>query len=205
MNQGNQVSAGASGVGEVLRPELVHVFGYREELSMDERMRFRIPDHLARAIAQEVGRAGALSELSPAARQNMGFYMVPGTGERIFLYPAQNIGVAVKRFESPPPGVDRSDLRAARDYFYSMMEFVEADRQNRLQLPAHLCRHAAIGSDDRRVVVVAHNLWLSVSSCESAKKLQAGGQKAFESLAPEVLDPVQPIHGGLTGENESGQ
>ncbi len=191
MDQNMEYSSRRPGGDDMLRPDLVHIFGHRESLKLDDRMRFRLPDHLARAIAQEMGRVSSQSNLSPAARQNLAFYFVPGTGDRVFLYPTQNIQVAVQRFESPPPGVDRSSLRAARDYFYSMMEFVEADRQNRLQIPSHLCEHARIGEKDNQVVVVAHNLWLSVSGSEAASKLQAGGRKAFDSLGPEVLDPVQ--------------
>ncbi len=189
MEQCGGVSAGAE--TEVLRRDLVHVFGHREVLSLDERMRFRLPDHLAGAIAQEMGRAGAVSALSPAARQKLAFYFVPGTEDRIFLYPAQNIHVAVQRFESPPGEVDRSALRAARDYFYGMMEFVEADRQNRLQIPAHICEHAKISDKGGQIVVVAHNLWLSISSSECAGKLQAGGREAFDAIGADVLDPVE--------------
>lgn len=172
---------------------LIHVFGHREELSLDERMRFRLPDHLAGAIACEMGRTSAGSSLAPAARLRLAFYFVPGTRSRIFLYPVQNIEVAIEKFESPPEGVDISQVRAARDYFYSMMEFVEADRQNRLQIPARLCSHANIGDGQRRIVVVAHNLWLSVSGTEAAEKLQAGGRKAFDAIGPDVLDPVRNV------------
>lgn len=191
-----RMNGGASGGEPALQDALVHVFGHRECLSLDERMRFRLPDQLAAALAQEMGRLSAGSTLSPAARLRMAFYFVPGTQGRIFLYPAQNIQVAVNRFESPPDGVDPAGLRAARDYFYGMTEFVEADRQNRLQLPAHLCRHANIGERDSRIVLVAHNLWLSISSEEAAGKLQEAGQKAFETMAAEVLDPVRRAPGG---------
>ncbi len=184
--------SGVSDTPDAMGRNLVHVFGHRESLSLDERMRFRLPDHLAGALAQEMGRVGAASSLSPAARQRLAFYFVPGTRSRIFLYPAQNIEVAVRRFESPPPGIDHGELRAARDYFYSMMEFVEADRQNRLQIPAHLCEHAQIGEQGRQVVLVAHNLWLSVSSLETAEKLQENARAAFDAIGHDVLDPVYP-------------
>ena len=177
--------------GDAMRRDLVHVFGHRVELSLDERMRFRLPDQLANAIALEMGRVNAHSNLSPAAIQKPAFYFTPGTEKRIFLYPAQNIQVAIQRFESPPPGVEKARLRAARDYFYSMMEFVEADRQNRLQIPAHLRDHAEIDDDNKRIVVVAHNLWLSITSDDSAEDLEAGGREAFENTAPDVLDPVE--------------
>lgn len=177
--------------GDAMRRDLVHVFGHRVELSLDERMRFRLPDQLANAIAVEMGRVSAHSNLSPAAIQKPAFYFAPGTEKRIFLYPAQNIQVAIERFESPPPGVEKARLRAARDYFYSMMEFVEVDRQNRLQIPAHLQEHAELNEENKRIVVVAHNLWLSITSDDSAEDLQAGGREAFEDTAPDVLDPVE--------------
>lgn len=173
-----------------LRQNLVHTFGHRENLSVDGRMRFRLPDHLAGHLQREMGRVDGQSNLPPAAQQRMGFYFVPGTRDRIFLYPAQNIDVAIARFESPPAGSDPQRVRQARDYFYSMMTFVEADRQNRLQIPDHLCDHAGLDDDCGQVVLVGHNLWLSISRSETAEDMQAEGREALEEIGADILDPV---------------
>ncbi len=177
-----------------LRNDLVHTFGHRESLSVDGRMRFRLPDHLAGHLQREMGRVDGQSNLPPAAQQRMGFYFVPGTQDRIFLYPAQNIDVAISRFESPPPDADSQRVRQARDYFYSMMTFVEADRQNRLQIPEHLCEHADLGEDCDQIVLVGHNLWLSISRSETAEDMQAEGREALEEIGGDILDPVSPAN-----------
>jgi DNA-binding transcriptional regulator/RsmH inhibitor MraZ len=174
----------------IFNPAYIHVLGHRETLSLDSRMRFRLPDHLAASLTQEMGRVAGRSNLPPAAQNRMAFYFVPGTNSRIFLYPAQNIEVAVSRFESPPSGIDPSLVRAARDYFYSMMTFVEADRQNRLQIPDHLSKHGEIGEDDKKVVLVSHNLWLSVSRASTANEIETAGRDALDKVGPDVLDPV---------------
>lgn len=155
-------------------------------------MRFRLPDHLAGSLQREMGRVQGESNLPPAAQGRMGFYFVPGTRDRIFLYPAQNIDVAISRFESPPPGADPERVRQARDYFYSMMTFVEADRQNRLQIPKHLCEHADLDESAEQVVLVGHNLWLSVSRGTAAEELETEGREALEEIGADILDPVTP-------------
>jgi DNA-binding transcriptional regulator/RsmH inhibitor MraZ len=155
-------------------------------------MRFRLPDHLAGHLHHEMGRVEGQSNLPPAAGRRMGFYFVPGTRERVFLYPAQNIDIAISRFESPPPGVDPAQVRKARDYFYSMMTFVEADKQNRLQIPQHLCEHAGLDEGASQIVLVGHNLWLSLSRAAAAEEIEADGREALEAIGPDILDPVTP-------------
>jgi len=171
-------------------PSLVHVFGHRETLSLDPRFRFRLPDELARRLQHEMGRLAGRSDLPPSTFERLAFYFVPGTNGRLFLYPAQNIGVAIGRFENPPAGQDPDLIRAARDYFYNMMCFVEADRQNRLQIPQHLLEHAGIDSDEGNVVLTAHDLWLAVAKGSVARELDAQGRTALDEVGPGVLDPV---------------
>ena len=181
--------AAAPGTG--LNHGLVHIFGHRDTLSLDARQRFRLPDQLVARLHEEMGRVAGESKLSPAALQRLAFYFVPGTDQRIFLYPAQNIETAISRFESPPAGEDPALVRAARDYFYSMMVFVEADRQNRLQIPEPLCEHAGMQEDERQVVLVAHNLWLSLARTQQAAEMAAVGREALDAVGPNVLDPVR--------------
>ena len=170
---------------------LIHTYGHRETLSLDDRCRFRLPDDLAARLHQEQGRIDSESNLTQAALQRLAFYFVPGTGGRIFLYPAPNIRVAIAGFESPPQGQDPTLLRAARDYFYSMMTFVEADRQNRLQIPDHLREHAAMDNGERQIVLVSHNLWFSIAKESAARERDADGRDALEQVGPSVLDPIQ--------------
>lgn len=170
---------------------LVHIFGHRETLRLDARCRFRLPDDLARRLQQEIGRVAGQSNLPPAALERLAFYFVPGTAGRLFLYPPQNIGVAIARFDSPPDGQDPDLVRAARDYFYSMMCFVEADRQHRLQIPEHLREHGGVDGGESHVVLTAHDLWLTVAKSSVAKDLDARGRKALEEVGPSLLDPVR--------------
>jgi DNA-binding transcriptional regulator/RsmH inhibitor MraZ len=173
-----------------LNSDLVHIVGHRELLSLDSRCRFRLPDEVARKLERETGRVAGHSDLPPTAFERLSFYFVPGTNDRLFLYPAPNIRVAIDRFENPPPGQDPALLRAARDYFYGMMCFVEADRQNRLQIPEHLREHAGIEGAEDHVVLVCHNLWLTVVKGSAAKQLDTTGREALEQVGPSVLDPV---------------
>ena len=174
-----------------LDPNLVHLFGHREMLALDGRHRFRLPDEVARSLEHELGRLSGKSNLPPAAFQRLAFYFVPGTIGRIFVFPTANINVAIGRFENPPPGQDPAQIRAARDYFFSMMCFVEADRQNRVQIPEDLLlKHAGIKADDKQIVLVCHDLWMAISSEQAAKEEQARGREAFEAVGQNVLDPV---------------
>jgi DNA-binding transcriptional regulator/RsmH inhibitor MraZ len=106
------------------------------------------------------------------------------------MFPTANINVAIGRFENPPPGQDPAQIRAARDYFFSMMCFVEADRQNRVQIPEHLLEHAGIKADDKQIVLVCHDLWMAISSEQAAEEERARGREAFEAVGQNVLDPV---------------
>lgn len=167
---------------------MVRLFGFRETLSLDDRGRFRMPDTLAGALQQELGR---LAPARPAAAfDRLALYFVPGTGQRIFLYPAPNVRLAVDSFESPPPGMDPEQVRRARDYFYQRMRFVEADKQNRFQLPDGLREHADIGEEADRVSLVAHNHWLALSRSDLAERRTQRNLEAFEAAAPDLLNPV---------------
>jgi len=171
-------------------PNQARVFGFREVLSLDTRHRFRLPDTLAANLYQEQGRVWQATNLPRAAVQRLAFYFVPGTKRRIFLYPASNIELAIERFEYPSPGQDPDELRAARDYFYSAMSFVEADRQNRLQIPEHLLEHAGL-EHERQLVLMSHNYWLSIAATSVAKDICTRGKDALEKVGPNVLDPVR--------------
>jgi len=171
---------------------LVRILGYRETVSLDARHRFRLPDGLASALYVEQGRVAGTSGVPGTVLNRLAFYFVPGTNRRIFLYPACNIEVAIERFESPPAGVDPEQLRAARDYFYAAMSFVEADRQNRLQIPEHLVQHAGLEPHERQVVLVSHCHWLSIARVSVAADLDRRGREALDAVGPSVLDPVVP-------------
>lgn len=173
-----------------LRRDLVHTFGHPQTLSLDGRMRFRLPGELAEQLQYEMGRVEDRSNVPMGAGRRMGFYFVPGTRDRIFLYPAQNIEVAISRFESPPAGVDPEQVRKARDYFYSMMTFVETDKQNRLQIPQHLCEHADLDEGTEQIALEGHNLWLTISRAPAAEQIKADGREALEKVGPQLLDPV---------------
>ncbi|MHC4480126.1 MAG: hypothetical protein ACYS1C_04040 [Planctomycetota bacterium] len=172
--------------------KLVRLFGYQELLSLDSRGRFRLPDDLAAAVHRELGRAEATGG-APAPRpafERLALYFVPGTRERIFLYPSPNIELAIKAFDNPPASVKPQVLRQARDYFYSRMRFVEADRQNRLLIPECLRRHAGMDEQVKQVALVAQNYWLALMRGELVEERAAESLPAFEEAAPDLLDPV---------------
>ena len=171
-------------------PGLMHVYGYRERLKMDQRFRFRIPDTLSGKLFQELGRVQSGSNMPPAAFDRLSFYFVPGPGKKLFLYPPGNEKVAVDRFENPPPSADPAQVRAARDYFYSQMRFVEADKQNRVVIPEHLREHAGLDEDEDEVLLVAHNLWLVLTPGSAAPENKQTGKQAFDQLGADILDPV---------------
>lgn len=168
----------------------VRVFGYREMLRLDRRFRFRVPDHLAVDLHRELGRVVGASKLPPGAFHRLAFYMVPGPGQKMLLYPSPNIELAVERFENPAVVVERRKVRAARDYFYGMMRFVEADRQNRIVVPEHLRQHAGIDGREDRVLLVAHNQWLVLMKGSLAAQEERAGKEALEEIGADVLDPV---------------
>jgi DNA-binding transcriptional regulator/RsmH inhibitor MraZ len=170
---------------------LVRLIGYHETLRLDERGRFRLPDDLAGALQRELGRtaqANGAAAAMPAGR--LALYFVPGTENRVFLYPAPNIDLAVDRFENPPPGMDPQQVRRARDYFYYRMRFVEADKQNRFQVPEGVRQHAEIDEDVQHVSLVAHGNWLSLSRSDAEDQRALDNRAAFEMAAPDLLNPV---------------
>ena len=178
------------GMGESNSDSLMHVFGYRELLRLDERFRFRVPDELAGRLHREMGRVAGRSQMPPAAFERLAFYFVPGPNERILLFPPTNIEVATGRFEKPLAGAEAADIRAARDYFYSMMRFVEADRQNRFVLPEHLRGHAGIDGREREVLLITHDLWLVIIKASVAAEEDRKGKEALDRVGADVLDPV---------------
>jgi len=166
--------------------------GYQETVSLDSRCRFRVPDELAALIQAELGRlkAASSSELPPMAYQRLAFYFVPGTRGRIFLYPVPNIDLAIRLFESPPPGMDPAQVRRARDYLYLRMRFVEADKQNRLIIPEGLRQHGGIDEKVQQVTLVGRNYWLELMRSEQVEERIAAEREAFEELGDDLLDPV---------------
>ena len=181
-----------SSLGANRPAELVQVFGFQDVLSLDGRGRFRLPDELAAALHRAMARAAARggTAVPPAAFERLSFYFVPAPGKRVFLYPTTNIALAVERFENPPPGMDPAAIRGARDYFYYRMRFVEADKQNRLQIPDGLREHAEIGPEVQQVALVAHNHWLTLMPGELVKRQAIEQLDAFEASAPDLLDPM---------------
>jgi len=179
------------GMAESNSDSLMHLFGYRELLRLDERFRFRVPDELAGRLHREMGRVAGRSQMPPAAFERLSFYFVPGPNERILLFPPTNIEVATGRFENPLAAAEAADIRAARDYFYSMMRFVEADRQNRFVLPEHLRGHAGIDEREREVLLIAHDLWLVIIRASVTAEEDRKGKEALDRVGADVLDPVR--------------
>jgi len=182
-----------SSTGGKRDPGLLELMGRQDVLSLDSRWRFRLPDDLAGTLHRALARAGAESPAGPpAAFERLAFYFVPGPGARILLYPPSNVHLAVDRFENPPAGLDPAVIRRARDYFYYRMRFVEADKQNRLQIPEGLREHAEINEAVEQIALVAHNHWLVLTSSELVKQQVAGQFEAFNELAADLLDPAYP-------------
>jgi DNA-binding transcriptional regulator/RsmH inhibitor MraZ len=175
------------------RARYVRLFGYQDLLSLDARGRFRLPDELAGALQRELGRlqAAGAADVPPTAFQRLSFYFVPGTRQRIFLYPTPNISLALESFENPPRDMDPELVRQARDYFYARMRFSETDRQNRLVIPEALCAHAGIDEQVQQIAVVAQNYWLALMRGELLERRAAESLEAFEQAAPDLLDPVR--------------
>ena len=172
-------------------PAYVHLVGHREELKLDGRFRFRIPDQLAGGLQRELGRVEGNSQMPPGAFQRISFYFVPGPDQQILLYPPTNIQLAIERFQKPVAGADPAQVRAARDYFYSMMRFVEADRQNRLVIPEHLREHAGLDDDQKEVLLSGHDLWLVLRKRSLAAEHEVKGREALNQVGADILDPVQ--------------
>ena len=179
-------------MGNYDSPELVHVHGYRSSLKLDSRFRFRLPDDLSAYLRVEFGRAAAGASMPSAALSRLAFYLVPGPGQRLLLYPGPNIKVAIERFENPSVGADPAQLRQARDYFYSMMRFLDADAQGRILLPPHLRRHAGIETPNEGIVLTSHNLWLTLMQASVAEEEDLRVREALEAVGADVLDPVWP-------------
>jgi len=175
---------------------IIEILGRGDFLSLDARKRFRLPEELSDALRRAYGQAAPHSDLPPDAVNRLPFYFAPGTGKRIFLYPAPNIALATSQFEAPPAGMAPALVRKARDYFYGLLRFAEADRQNRLQLPEPLCRHAAIGDDVDRVCLVCRGAWFVISKVSTEDELMAEREAAFEQCVDELLDAVKPASPG---------
>jgi len=184
---------------------LVRLFGYQEQLSLDGRGRFRLPDHLVSVLRQELVRVrhsnGALNQAPVPERLSL--YFVPGTRQQVFLYPPPNVRLAIRSFEDPPPGIDPHVIRGARDYFYLRMRFVEADKQNRLMIPDGLRQHAHIDDTVEQVTLVAHNNWLSLTRSELVEQRTMENLEAFEQAAPDLLNPAYPRPSGPSDDSAS--
>jgi hypothetical protein len=174
---------------DALRSDLVRVMGHSGPLSLDSRMRFRLPSDLAATVHAAIQKAQPQSNV-PAAASRLGFYFVPAPHQRIQIYPAQNIDIAVQRYERPPRGLDPVKVRKLRDYFYSLMTFVETDKQNRLQIPEKLCKHAKLDEGADQIYLDTHNLWLSISRIEENKQMVVDGEALMEDIGDQVVDPV---------------
>lgn len=188
-----EIPEGTSGAQRVENgsPGLVHICGYPQVLSLDERFRFRIPDDLAQRLHREMGRVAGDSHMPPAAFERLSLYFVAGPNQRILLFAPCNIRVPMQRFENPPPGADPVQIRAARDYFYRMMQFVEADRQNRFVIPEHLRQHGGIDEPEREVLLITHDLWLVLVRSSLAREEDRMGREALDQLGADIIDPVR--------------
>ncbi len=166
---------------------LIRIFGFQETLSLDPRGRFRLPDELARALLSKAAPMPGAS-----GYERLAFYFVPGTADRVFLYPVPNVQMVIDRFESPPPGMDPAVVRRARDYFYQCMRYVEGDRQNRFAIPDGVRQHAGISDDVQRVTLVAHNHWLSLGRADLEEQRALEMRETFRAAVDDLMDPVYP-------------
>ncbi len=190
-------------MGDNGRSQFVRVFGHQAALSLDARGRFRIPDDLAAAVQRELGRVQGLAQgTAPAsAFERLAFYMVPGTRERIFLYPLPNVPLAIRRIENPPADMQPGQIRGFRDYFFRRTRYLEADRQNRLAIPEGLRQHAGIGDDVQQIDLVAQNYWLVLTRAEAAQQRETDDREAFEQVADDLLDPLRWSPSELDGQS----
>lgn len=197
---GFEQSLGDTGNGRYVR-----LLGQYDELSLDNRGRFRLPDNLVYMVRQELGRVRAdEARLNQApALERLAFYLVPGTRQRVFLYPVPNIDLAVQRFEDPPADMPDDVIRRARDYFYYRMRFVEADKQNRLAIPDGLREHGDIGEGVSHVSLIAHNHWLALTRSDLVEKQKGENLEAFKQVAGDLLDPARPVRSRRPGEQDS--
>jgi len=180
---GTAGTSGGNGAGN----GLVTFFGFQDTLSLDARGRFRLPDELANAV-----RARSKPFPGASGYERLSFYFVPGTGDRIFLYPVPNVQMVIDRFENPPPGMDPAEIRQARDYFYHCMRYVEGDRQNRFGIPDAVREHAGITDDVQRITVVAHNHWLSLGRADLEEQRAQENRQTFRKVSADFMDPAYP-------------
>ena len=155
-----------------------------------------MPDGLARNLLQEMARLAGKSDLLPGALERLSFYFVVAADQQVLLFPAPNVHIAIERWESPPADCDEGLWRSARNYFYRMMCFAEADRQNRLQIPDHIREHAGINGSDDHIALVCRDLWVSLVKGSALKQQDVTGGEALNQLGPGVQDPVhrpQPL------------
>ena len=179
-------------------------FGYQDTLSLDARGRFRAPDRLATMVNQALGQVqgAGVAGFPPAGTQRLAFYFVPGPGRRIFLYPATNIQLAIDNIEHPDVDLADDEIRDLRDYFYRLLTYVEADKQNRFQIPDALREHARLDDHVDQVSVVAHNHYFVLEAAEQAEEDRIAKRAVFEKRAADLLDPVRRPRrtGGETNE-----
>jgi DNA-binding transcriptional regulator/RsmH inhibitor MraZ len=170
---------------------LVPFYGYHDTLSLDSRGRFRAPDKLAGMVQRAMGQAqGPTPAGLPATFQRLAFYFVPGPGRRIFLYPATNVRLAIENIQNPPADLDPDEIRELRDYFYELLTFVEADKQNRFQIPDALREHARLDDSVDRVSIVAHNYFFTLEPAQKADEKRVNKRAVFEKRAADLLDPA---------------
>ncbi len=188
MGDGGQIMGTAGNAREHASGNgLVTFFGFQDTLSLDARGRFRLPDDLAAAL-----RARSLPLPGASGYERLSFYFVPGTEDRAFLYPVPNVQMVIDRFENPPPGMDPSVVRRARDYLYHCMRYVEGDRQNRFSIPDAVREHAGITDDVQRITLVAHNHWLSLGRADLEEQRAQKNRQTFKTAVADLMDPVYP-------------
>jgi len=170
----------------------MQVLGYEEDLKIDARGRFRLPGQLARILRKALDSTSLVGAPATPADDDddrLGLYFAPGSGSRIFIYPVPNIYLAVDGFNNPPAGADPHQIRAARDYFYYRLRFVQGDRQNRFQLPDGLRKHARIDDSVEQISIIARGSWLTLMPSSRTDEFDQG---AFDAVAADMLDPVNP-------------
>jgi DNA-binding transcriptional regulator/RsmH inhibitor MraZ len=172
----------------------IQILGYDEDLKLDDRGRFRLPGQLARILRKALEAAPLVdAPVTPTDDdERLGLYFAPGLDRRIFIYPVPNIHLAVDGFNRPAPGADPQQVRAARDYFYYRLRFVQGDRQNRFQLPDGLRAHAEIDASVDQITIIARERWLTLMPTSRTAELARTGFAAFDAVAADMLDPINP-------------
>jgi DNA-binding transcriptional regulator/RsmH inhibitor MraZ len=175
--------------------KLIRVAGLNHDLLLDDRLRIRIPDELARYLIREQGRLSGQPSAAPSDVR-LGFYLAPGTRGRILLYPSLNAALATWAVEHPPAGLDPKAVRSARNFFYYHFQYVEADKFNRLLIPEQIRELTNLGRENRKVFVRGKQYYFELMDESAFGELCQVGKDDFERIGDDLLDRVNPEGAG---------